>query len=317
MDYFPIPGTDLNVSRIALGTWAIGGSHWGGRDDALAASAIDAAVDAGINFIDTAPAYGSGHAETLIGRSLKGRRDKIIIATKCGLEIEKGFRNNLSPAYMEFELNESLRRLGADYIDLYQCHWPDPATPIADSMGAMLKFREQGKIRYIGVSNFNTAQILECLAHAPVVTLQPHYSLLERDIEKDVQGTCVEKKISLIPYGSLGGGMLTGKYAEPPAFKKDDARSFFYRFFQKRYWPGVKKLLDAMRDIAADRNATMSHIAAAWLLERPGVASVLAGARSPEQVMDNIGGTNVSLTREETELLDRLSFAVYAPNEAE
>lgn len=311
MNYAEIPGTGLMVSKITLGTWAIGGTHWGPHDDAQAAAAIEAAIEAGINVIDTAPAYGSGHAEELIGKVIKGRRDKIIVATKCGLEIDNGFRNNLSPAYMEHELNQSLARLGTDYIDLYQCHWPDPNTPVEESMKAMLKFREQGKIRNIGLSNFSGAQLLECLGHAKIATLQPHYSLLERGIEDDVQKVCVDRGIAIIPYGSLGGGMLTGKYTEPPKFRKDDARSFFYRFFQKRYWTGVKALLDGMRGIASARNANMSHVAVAWLLARPGVVTVLAGARNPEQVKENTGGLDVVLSPDETALLDRLSAQVY------
>lgn len=311
MKYAELPGTGLTVSKITLGTWAIGGSHWGPHDDAQASAAIDEAIGAGINIIDTAPAYGSGHAEVLIGRALKGRRDKIIIATKCGLEIDNGFRNNLSPAHMERELDDSLRRLGTDFIDLYQCHWPDPNTPIEESMRAMLKFREQGKIRHIGLSNFNSAQLLECLRHATIATLQPHYSLLERAIEDEVQKTCLENGVSIIPYGSLGGGMLTGKYSEPPKFRKDDARSFFYKFFQKRYWPGVKALLDAMRGIAAAKDAKMSHVAVAWLLARPGVVTVLAGARTPGQVRENAAGLELILSPEETSLLDGISSRVY------
>ncbi len=311
MKYSELPGTGLTVSKITLGTWAIGGSHWGERDDAQASAAINAAIDAGITVIDTAPAYGSGHAEELIGRAIRGRRDKVIIATKCGLDIDNGFRNNLSPAYMEKELGDSLRRLGTDYIDLYQCHWPDPATPIEESMKAMLKFREQGKVRHIGACNFDGPQLLESLRHAKIATLQPHYSLLERGIEGGVQRTCVENGVSIIPYAPLGGGMLTGKYTEPPKFRKDDARSFFYKFFQKRYWPGVKALLDVMRDIAASKNAKVSHVAIAWLLARPGVATVLAGARNPEQVMENTGGLDVILSAEETALLDAVSAKVY------
>jgi aryl-alcohol dehydrogenase-like predicted oxidoreductase len=306
-----IQGTDLEVSRITLGTWAIGGSHWGERDDAQASAAIEAAIGEGINIIDTAPAYGSGHAEELIGRAIKGRRDKIIIATKCGLEIDNGFRNNLSPVSMEKELDDSLRRLDTDYIDLYQCHWPDPNTPIDESMQAMLRFRDEGKIRHIGLCNFDGPQLLECLRHAKIATLQPHYSLLERGIEGGVQQTCVGNGVSIIPYAPLGGGMLTGKYTEPPTFRKDDARSFFYRFFQKRYWPGVKALLDVMRDIAAAKNAKVSHVAIAWLLARPGVVTVLAGARNPEQVKENTGGLGVTLSADEITLLDSVSAKVY------
>ena len=311
MKYVTLAGTNLSVSQITLGTWAIGGTHWGVHDNTLAARAVKTAIDLGINIIDTAPAYGAGHAEELIGKAIRKRRDQVIIATKCGLDIENGYRNNLSPEYMEYELNQSLKRLKTEYIDIYQCHWPDPNTPIEKSMEAMLRFKDQGKIRFIGVSNFDGPLIVETLKYARIVTLQPHYSLLERNIERSIQDICIENDISIIPYASLGGGMLTGKYTTAPAFKKDDARSFFYKFFQKKYWPGVKALLAAMAELAAEKNAKHSHIAIAWLLAKPGVRTVLAGARTPQQVKDNIGGVDVTLQRDEMARLDRLSAQVY------
>lgn len=311
MLYGRLGHSDIEISKIILGTWAIGGTHWGPYDESRAVSAIETALDLGITTIDTAPAYGSGHAEELIGRVVRGKRDRVIIATKCGLDIANGFVRDLTPAFLEQEIENSLRRLGTDYIDLYQPHWPDPDTPVEYTMEALERFHAQGKIRAVGLSNYAAAEISEVLAFAPVASLQPPYSLLERDVEKEIQPLCARTGIAMIPYGSLGAGMLTGKYAEPPKFRKDDARSFFYRFFDRRYWPGVSTLVDLLRKIAAAHDAKPGHVAIAWLLSRQAVAGTIVGARSAEQVRDNIGGIGLALSAEEIRELDRVSAAVY------
>ncbi len=307
MEYVKLGKSDLNVSRIALGTWAIGGSNWGKSDEPNAVQAIEASLDNGINFIDTAPAYGAGRAEELIGRIINGKRDKVMIATKCGLDIKNEYKKDLSPEFIERDLSDSLQRLKTDYIDLYQCHWPVMDTPIEKTMEALVKFQEQGKIRYIGVSNFSNEEITESMKHADIVTLQSQYSLLERSIEKDIQKMCVKNDIAIITYGSLGAGILTGKYSERPKFSGVDARSFFYPFFQEKRWQGIKSLVDGINKIALDKNARPSHIAIAWLLSRDGVASTIVGARNPEQTVENVKGVDVALTGEDIEILDALS----------
>ncbi|HNU91760.1 MAG TPA: aldo/keto reductase [Spirochaetota bacterium] len=311
MLYTRLGRSDIEISKLILGTWAIGGANWGPYDESQAVSAIDEAIDSGITTIDTAPTYGSGHAEELIGRTIKGRRDRVVIATKCGLDFQNGYARDLTPAFLEQEIENSLKRLGTDYIDLYQPHWPDPDTPVEYTMEALERFQAQGKIRAVGLSNYGAAELSEALAFAPVVSLQPPYSLLERDIEREVQPLCANSGISMIPYGSLGAGMLTGKYAEPPKFRKDDARSFFYRFFDRRYWPGVCALVELLRSIASAHGARPGHVAIAWLLSREAVAATIVGARSAEQVRDNIGGLELGLTPEELSELDRVSAAVY------
>jgi methylglyoxal reductase len=310
MDYTKLTG-DVNISRITLGTWAIGGSNWGEYDEGDAIKAIETAIDNGINIIDTAPAYGNGHSERLIGNIIRGRRDKIIVATKCGLDIDKNYINNLSPEFMEYELTQSLERLQTDYIDIYQCHWPDPNTPIENTMKALMKFKREGRVRYIGVANFSSEEIKESLRYAEISTVQSHYSLLERSIESDLLDRCIENGIAVLSYGSLGGGMLTGKYSERPRFRGDDARSFFYGFFQEKYWFRVKDLVDKLVDIARDRNAKPSQIAISWMLSRRGITSAIVGARNPEQIIENIGGTDITLSAEEIEAMDILSAAVY------
>lgn len=311
MLYTRLEHADLSISRLILGTWAIGGTHWGPYDESQAIRAVETAIDLGITTIDTAPAYGTGHSEELIGRVIKGKRERVVIATKCGLDMENGFRRDLTPPFMEKELEDSLRRLGTDYIDLYQPHWPDPDTPVEYTIEALELFREQGKIRAFGVSNFSAAELTEALAYGRIATLQPPYSLLERDIEKDIQPLCAGSGVAMIPYGSLGAGMLTGKYTEPPRFRKDDARSFFYRFFNKRYWNGVSSLVELLRKTAEAHDAKPGHVAIAWLLSRDAVAGTIVGARDADQVRDNMGGLEIRLSPEEVSELDRVSAAVY------
>lgn len=304
--------SNLNVTEIILGTWAIGGTMWSDYDEANAVKAIEAAIDNGINCIDTAPAYGAGHADELIGTIIKGRRDKILIASKCGLDIENGYRHNLKPDFIAYDLEQSLKRLGTDYIDLYQIHWPDPAVEIEDTMAALMKVKDSGKIRFIGICNFSGEQLKEAMKYGEIVSYQPNYSLLERDIESDQMKVCVENNIGIISYGSLGAGMLTGKYKEHPQFKKGDARNFFYKFFKKQYWPEVKAVADKVSEIAKKRGVKPGHVAIAWNLSKPGVSAAIAGARTAEQVMENIGGSGLILTAEEISELDRVSENVYS-----
>ena len=311
MNYVQFKDSGMKISQLVLGTWAIGGANWGPYDEDDAVRALHTAIDYGINCIDTAPAYGSGHAESLIGGVIKEKRDSIFIATKCGLDVENGFLTTLAPDFIEKDLGNSLKRLRTDYIDLYQCHWPDPNTPLEETMSALVRFREQGKIKYIGVSNFSSEQLREAAQFADIATLQPPYSLLDRNIEKNILGTCLELGVDMVPYGSLGGGMLTGKYKERPNFKKDDARSFFYPFFQKKYWPKVRALVDLLEKIAEKKDASPGHVAAAWVIAQKGVLAAITGARSPKQVLDNIKCTDITLSEDELASLDMMSRAVY------
>jgi aryl-alcohol dehydrogenase-like predicted oxidoreductase len=302
----------VSISTIILGTWAMGGNHWGICDDVDALRAIDAAIDNGISSIDTAPVYGDGHAEELVGRAIQGKREKVFLATKCGLDIYTNkYERNLSPSYIEHDLAQSLKRLKTDYIDLYQCHWPDPQTPIEETVAALLRFQEQGKIRLIGVSNFSKTALEAAMKCTPLFSLQSHYSLLERTVEADVLPWCRENGIKFLSYGSLGAGVLTGKYTECKRFPSGDARSFFYRFFKPRYWPRVCQLVDAVKEMASSKGTKPGAIALAWLLGQPGVTSVIVGARSYQQVLDNIPHEGVELSHAEMLLIDQLSRKIY------
>ncbi len=312
MEYRWLKEAQFSVSAIALGTWAIGGSHWGSYDEPKAIRAIETALDKGVNFIDTAPVYGDGHSERLVGKAIRGKRDNLFLATKCGLDIYSGkYERNLSPSYIEKDLTQSLKRLGTDYIDLYQCHWPDPETPLVQTMEVLQKFREEGKIRYIGVSNFSDEQLREAVQYGGLFSLQAHYSLLERALEKDLLQTCLEQGIHVLSYGPLGAGMLTGKYSKRPIFSKGDARSFFYRFFKPRYWEPVRRLVDALVAIARAKGVNPGSVAISWVLAREGILSAIVGARSSEQVLENIAHAPIALDVEETALLDRLSREIY------
>ena len=312
MKQVKLNNADIGISAIILGTWAIGGSNWGHYDEKNAVSAVEAALDNGINAIDTAPVYGDGHAEELIGKVIRGKRDKVFLATKCGLDIySRKYDRDLSSSYIEKDLHGSLERLNTDFIDLYQCHWPDPRTPVEETMSALLKFRQQGKIRHIGVSNFSRAEVSEVLRCAPIFSLQPHYSLLERSPETELLSFCVENNINVFPYGCLGAGMLTGKYRECPRFQKGDARSFFYRHFKSKYWSKVRCLIDEVEAISQRKGVTTGAVALSWLLGQPGIKSVIVGARSASQVVENIAGVPIDLSEDELRDLDASSRDVY------
>ncbi len=304
--------SELYVTELILGTWAIGGTMWSDYDEAGAKEAIAAAIDHGINCIDTAPAYGGGHAEELIGDIISGMRDKVLIASKCGLNIEGRYEKNLTPEFIMHDLEMSLKRLQTDYIDLYQIHWPVNDVPIGVSMEALLKAKEQGKVRYIGVCNFSGKELQDAINSGEVVSLQPHYSLLEREIESEQMKVCEKNGVSIISYGSLAAGMLTGKYQEHPKFKKGDARSFFYRFFKKEYWPAVKEVVSEVELIADKYGARPGHVAIAWILSHKSVSGAIFGARNADQLKDNLGGASLILSKDDIETLNKITENIYS-----
>jgi aryl-alcohol dehydrogenase-like predicted oxidoreductase len=294
MELAPIPGTSLEVSRVALGTWAIGGWMWGGTDEAESISTIRAALDHGINVIDTAPAYGFGRSEEIVGKAIaeNGLRSRVIIATKTGLEWEHGrvFRN-ASRARIMSEIEDSLRRLRTDYIDVYQVHWPDPLVPIEETAEAMLTLYSQDKIRAIGVSNFSIQQMERFRRVAPLHVLQPPYNLFERGIETDVLPYCRRNKIATFGYGALCRGLLSGRMRADTTFEGDDLRHTDPKFLEPRfaqYLAAVERL-----DRLAQRRfgKRVIHLAIRWVLDQ-GITTALWGARHPEQLhpVDEVAG---------------------------
>jgi len=285
MEYIQIKGVEQPASRVALGTWAIGGWMWGGSDEKSAIATIRAALDLGINVIDTAPAYGFGRAEEIVGRALAGgRRANTIIATKVGLEWRDGqvFRNS-SPARLRTELEDSLRRLQTDVIDLYQVHWPDESVPLEESAATLAGFQREGKIRAIGVSNFSPAQMDRFRSAAPLSAVQPPYNLFEREIERDILPDAKRYGLTVLAYGALCRGLLTGKITDKTTYEGDDLRKVDPKFRPPRlqeYLTAVGRL-DAF---AKERyGKTVLALAVRWILDA-GHTIALWGARKPSQL---------------------------------
>jgi aryl-alcohol dehydrogenase-like predicted oxidoreductase len=287
MEFVDIPGTTLRVSRIALGTWAIGGWMWGGSDETDAIRTIHAALDSGINLIDTAPVYGFGRSEEIVGKALatSGRRQRTLIATKVGLDWKdsRPFRNARKDRIVR-EIEDSLRRLQTDVIDLYQVHWPDPTTPIEEVAEAMGALHRAGKIRAIGVSNFNPDQMENFRKVAPLHTAQPPYNLFERAIEQDVFPYCQANGIAVLAYGSLCRGLLSGRMTASSTFTGDDLRKSDPKFQAPRfeqYLTAVERL-DRLAKQRFGRRVI--HLAARWVLDRNRMNIALWGARRADQL---------------------------------
>jgi aryl-alcohol dehydrogenase-like predicted oxidoreductase len=294
MERARIPGTSLDISRVALGTWAIGGWMWGGTDEAESIATIRAAVEQhGIDLIDTAPVYGFGRSEEIVGKALAGSlRARVRIATKAGLEWQNGrvFRN-ASRARILREVEDSLRRLQTDHIDIYQVHWPDPLVPMEETAGAMRTLFEQGKIGAIGVSNFSVAQMELFRRVAPLHVLQPPYNLFERGIEAGILPYCRNNNIATFGYGALSRGLLSGRMQPDTKFTGDDLRRTDPKFQAPRfaqYLAAMKRLDDFARRRFGKR---VIHLAVRWVLDQ-GVTTALWGARHPAQLqpVDEVGG---------------------------
>jgi aryl-alcohol dehydrogenase-like predicted oxidoreductase len=294
MESVDIPGTGLKVSRVAIGTWAIGGWMWGGTDETESIATIRTAVEHGINVIDTAPVYGFGRSEEIVGKAIAHGelRSNLIIATKAGLEWQ-GDRvsRNASRARIMREIEDSLRRLQTDYIDVYQVHWPDPLVKIEETAEAMYTLYKQGKIRAIGVSNFSVDQIVRFRSVAPLHVLQPPYNLFERGIEADLMPYCRDNKIAMFGYGALCRGLLSGRMRADTAFGGDDLRRSDPKFVAPRfaqYLAAVERLDQLAQQRFGKR---IIHLAIRWMLDE-GITTALWGARHPNQLLpvDEITG---------------------------
>jgi aryl-alcohol dehydrogenase-like predicted oxidoreductase len=291
MEFTTIRETDLKPSRIGLGTWAIGGWMWGGPDDEAAIATIERALDAGITLIDTAPQYGQGHSEEVVGRALTGKREKAVVATKVGLEWdERGDPSrNASAARIRREIEDSLRRLRTDYIDIYQVHWPDPNVPMEETASALAELHRSGKIKAIGVSNFTSRQMLEFLKYAPLHVVQPPYNLFERGAELDALPFAREHGLTALTYGAICRGLLSGTMSEKTTFGSDDLRSVDPKFRPPRFAQYLRAV-DRLDVFARERfGRRVIHLALRWVLDTPGVGVALWGARRPAQ-LDPVDG---------------------------
>jgi aryl-alcohol dehydrogenase-like predicted oxidoreductase len=287
-EFINIGGTNLLSSRIALGTWAMGGWMWGGTDEKESIRTIHAALDLGINLIDTAPVYGFGRSEEIVGEALRqyGRRESVILASKVGLDWTSGnVERNSTRERILREVKDSLGRLQTDYIDIYQVHWPDPIVPVEETAATLRELYEQGKIRAIGVSNYSPEEMARFGAVAPLHTIQPPYNLFEREIERDVLPYAVGRGITTLTYGALCRGLLSGAMRTDRQFANDDMRKTTDPKFQPahfaEYLTAVSKLDTFAREKFGKR---VIHLAVRWLLDQPGVGVALWGARRPEQL---------------------------------
>lgn len=307
-------GENLKITPVSLGTWGIGGPpFWAERNEKESIKTIQKALDLGINCIDTAPAYGFGLAEEVVAKAITGRRDKVVIATKCGLKWKDttnagALYQDLAPASIRQELEDSLRRLKTDRIDLYQIHWPDPNTPIGTTMETLNTLRAEGKILEIGVSNYTLDMLKEGRAIAPIASVQPKYNLLERDIEADILPYCAENGIAVLAYSPLASGALSGKYSRDSAFTDWRGSKNFGVFRQETWEEGIAKV-EKLKAIAEDYGISLSQLAIRWLVEQKGVTSALVGCNTPEQVAENILALEVRIDSEFLELIENAALA--------
>ena len=304
--------TDLVLTTVGLGTWAIGGPWqfgWGPQDDKQALDTILRALEIGINWVDTAPVYGCGHSEQLVGKALKKTAFKPLIATKCGLlwNDKRQKVSCLKSQSIRNECHQSLKRLGVDCIDLYQIHWPQPQEDITDALEQMVKLQKEGKIRYIGLSNFNIEQIELARQVAQIACLQPPYSMLHREIEQVLMPYCARQNIGIIVYSPLQRGLLTGKFSPErlAALPLDDHRRR-NPDFQEPAFTSTLQLVEQLRPVADRSGVTLAQLAVSWVLRRPEVTAAIVGARRPEQIAETAPASDFELPAEDIEYIGQL-----------
>jgi aryl-alcohol dehydrogenase-like predicted oxidoreductase len=311
--------SDLKVSPVIFGAWAIGGWMWGGQDQADSIEAIRASIDSGVTTIDTAAIYGMGFSEQIVAKATRGKRDKVQIATKCGMRWDSPaqgsegsdpwpqkdnagndviIRKNARPASIVYECEQSLKRLNTDYIDLYQIHWPDVSTPVEDSMRAMVKLKEQGKIRAIGVSNYDVEWLRNAQRVTKLASNQPPYSLMQRKIEKEILPYCREHRIGVIVYSPLERGLLAGAVPPDRKFPEGDHRAD-HKFFTPEMRQKVLDALATIKPIADKHKASFAQLAINWTIHEPGIMAALVGARNAEQATHNAAAMKFTLTEGE------------------
>lgn len=304
----------IEASAIGFGAWAIGGWTWGGADVPAAVRAVHAALDHGINLIDTAPMYGFGLSEDIVGKAIAGRRDRVVLATKCGMVCDptrgrfKGRSNALemdpnghitihgllSPDSVRGELEASLRRLQTDCIDLYQTHWPDTTTPIEETMAVLLDLKQEGKIRAIGASNVTPAQMDEYRRLGPLDADQERYSMLDRQLEAEQLPYCRRHEIAVLAYSPLAQGLLTDKAGPEREFPEGDQRRADRRFSVENR-RRMRTLLDRLRPVAEEHGISLAQLAAAWAFHQPGVTHALVGIRNSGQAEENAAAGSAEL----------------------
>jgi aryl-alcohol dehydrogenase-like predicted oxidoreductase len=299
--------TDMEITPIGFGSWAIGGNAWGPQDDDEAVGAIRRAVELGLNWIDTAAVYGLGHSEELVAQALKGVSERPYVFTKCSLvwDEEGEVHNVLKKDSVKRECEESLRRLQVDVIDLYQIHWPNPEEDIEEGWSALAELKDEGKVRHIGVSNFDVSQMERAQSIAPVETLQPPYNMLDRDVEEEILPYCAEQNIGVIVYSPMKSGLLTGKMTRERVqnLPSDDWRRNSSDFQEPRLSKNLK-LVELLRAIGEQHGRSPAEVAIAWTLQHPAVTAAIVGGRRPDQVDGIIGAAEFRLSEDEIEEIE-------------
>jgi aryl-alcohol dehydrogenase-like predicted oxidoreductase len=303
--------SDLSLTRIGIGAWAMGGGDWafgwGPQDDVDSIAAIHAGLDAGINWIDTAAVYGLGHSEEVVARALQGRANRPYVFTKCARVWNEGreIGKSLKAESVRRECEASLRRLKVDVIDLYQIHWPEPDEDVEEGWSTLAKLREEGKVRWIGVSNFNADQLRRALAIAPITSLQPPYSIISPEIEESILPYAAEHNVGVIVYSPMKSGMLSGAMTREriAAMSEDDFRRRTPNFQEPRLTRNLQ-LAELLRDIGRRHGRTTGEVAIAWTLRNPAVTAAIVGMRSAEQVSGVIGAASFKLSDGEAGEID-------------
>ncbi len=320
MSYIKLGNSDLEVSEICFGAWAIGGWLWGGTDEAAASRALDAAIDRGITSIDTAAVYGFGLSEEIVGKAVKGKREKVQILTKYGLKWDdtRGEfyfatkRNDGTPANIHIyaskesiirECEDSLRRLNTDYIDLYQQHWPDQVTPVEESMEALEQLIKQGKVRAAGGSNYSAEDMARAHRVVPQASNQIPYSMVKRGIEDDIVPFCIDHDIGILVYSPMQRGILSGKIKTGHAFRPGDSRpdTPYYKTENIRR---INEFLDKIKPVAEGKGVSLAQLVIRWTLQRPGISAVLVGIRNEAQLKENAVAMDFSLSQEEMDIIN-------------
>ncbi len=322
MEYRTLGKSDIKISSLAFGAWAIGGWMWGGADSVDAVRAIETAIDRGMTTIDTAAVYGFGLSEELTGKAIKGKRSQVQILTKFGLSWydKKGsfyfstkdnnghdtdLYRHASRDKIFYECDMSLRRLGTDYIDLYQIHWPDPTTPVSETMEALSVLIKKGKIRAGAVCNYSEELMKEASETLTIASNQVPYSMVNRNIEKGIIPYCIENNIGILAYSPLQRGLLAGRIKQGHRFNEGDTRPSTI-YFREPNFSAILKLNEQLVAMANEREVTLPQLVLNWTIQQPGITCALAGARNPEQVLENVKASAFRLTSEEITIINRL-----------
>ncbi len=304
MQYRRLGRTDLQISAVGLGGWALGGgTDWGPADERAAQETVAAALDAGITLIDTAPIY--ARSEEFIGRALKGRRSQAVLASKCGLVKNGSWTDHdLHPQTIIRQLEQSLTLLQTDYVDLYQIHYPDPKIPLEAALETLARLQEQGKIRYIGLCNVTEAELRRAAAVCAIASVQNEFSLLHPQKGRAVWPACRELGLGFIGYGTLCGGVLSGKYRQAPNLRRADARNYFYKCYRGEAFLEASQTAVRVKELAARKQTSAAALAGAWALGQAGVTSALMGARTAQQVRQNARAAQTELNGNEIHFLE-------------